>query len=209
MAGAIRCRCTSHERASSAMKRRLSASDRPRHSWEVTGRSPSIAARQSPVLATVSSTCAVRVERSVSRSWVRVMPGGGGTGGVVGSTWGCGTASVRETTWMVRSGRSALIARSTMVRPEPSISTSPTSGIACVHGSATRRASAASSGGAHPVPGRLLVASTTARASSCSPSESSTTNPSPDRLMSATSAWRRTSRALPGNSVAVVSRPSM
>ena len=50
------------------------------------------------------------VERSVSRSWVRVIPGGGGTGGVVGSTCGCGTASVRETTWMVRSGRSAALA---------------------------------------------------------------------------------------------------
>ena len=80
--GAIRWRCTSQVRASSAMKRRLSASDRPRHSWAVTGRRPSIAARQSPVASTVAlDVCVSIVERSASRSWVRVTPGGGGTGG--------------------------------------------------------------------------------------------------------------------------------
>ena len=188
VAGAMRWRWTSQLRASSAMKRRLSASDRPRHSWAVTGRRPSIAARQSPVASTVVSTWAAMVDRSASRSWMRVTPGGGGTGGVVGSTCGCGTASVRETTCTVRSGRSALIARSTMVRPEPSMSTSPTSGIGCVHGSATSRASSASPAGAQPVPGLLLVASTTARASMRSPSERSTTNPSPASAMSTTSA---------------------
>ena len=68
------------------------------------------------------------------------------------------------------------------------MSTSPTSGIGCVHGSAISRGSSASSAGAQPVPGLLLVASTTARASMRSPSARSTTNPPPASAMSTTSA---------------------
>ena len=51
--GGIRWRCTPHVREWSVRKRRLSSSSIPCQSWAVTGRSPSIAARQSPVSSTV------------------------------------------------------------------------------------------------------------------------------------------------------------
>ena len=82
-------------RACSARKRRLSSSRQPCHSWAVTGRSPSTAARQSPVSSTVCSTCAATAAlQLVEGAWIRVMPGGGGTAGVVGSRCGSGTSVV-------------------------------------------------------------------------------------------------------------------
>ena len=109
---------------------------RPCHSCAVTGRRPSIAARQSPVSSTVRSTWASTTRCSSSSVPIRVMPGGGGTIGVVGIRCAAGTRSCRETVCRVRPGRSAAIATSTMVRPVPTSRRSP-SGSSSVQGSAT------------------------------------------------------------------------
>ncbi len=208
--GGIRWRRTSQARASSVRNVRLSSSASPRQSCAVTGRSPSMAGRQSPVSATVRSTWARTAARSSPRSCTRVIPGGGGTGGVVGSTCGNGTASCRATEWSTRPGRSAEIATSTIVRPVPTRSRSP-SGSWSVQGS-SRRPEAASSSGAQSVPALAPVASTTARATIVAPlvvpSSRRTTSRSPRRSTPTTLACRRTSRALAGYSVAVRSRPS-
>ena len=204
--GGMRWRWASQARASSARKVWRSSSERPRHSWAVTGRRPSMAARQSPVSATVRSTCARTVARTSARECRRVMPGGGGTGGVVGSTWWAGTTSWRETVWSVRPGRSAAMATSTMVRPVPTRSRSP-SGRVSVHGSRSRP-DATRASGAQSVPAFAPVASTTARATMVCPSSRRTTRRSPRRSMPTTPASRRTRRALAGYSAAVRSRPS-
>ncbi len=205
--GGIRWRTTPHARECSARKRRLSSSPSPCHSCAVTGRSPSTAARQSPVSSTVWSTCAVTAACSSSRVPIRVMPGGGGTAGVVGRRCTPGTRSCRDTECSVRSGRSAEMARSTMVRPVPTSSRSP-SGSSWVHGSPTRRGEPASVSGAQAVPGREPVARTTARATIDCPPERRTTNRSPRRSMPRADSCRRSRRALPGYSAAVVSRPA-
>ena len=124
--GGIRWRWTSQLRAWSARKRRLSSSSSPCQSWAVTGRSPSIAG--APVAGLVDGAADVGVARrgAARRACaMRVMPGGGGTAGVVGTRCTSGTRSCRETVCSVRPGRSAAIATSTMVRPVPTSSRSP------------------------------------------------------------------------------------
>ena len=97
--------------------------------------------RGSPVagLATVLSTWACTAARSSSRSCVRVMPGGGGTGGVVGSTCGLRHGVVPRDRVEVRSGPVGARSR----RRPSSGRCRPGAGrrraARRVHGSATRR----------------------------------------------------------------------
>ena len=84
-----------------------------------------MAARQSPV--SVDGVGDVRVEDVLSSSRVRlrVMPGGVCTAGVVRQAAHPGTRSWRDTVGRGRPGRSAEMARSTMVSPAPTSSRSP------------------------------------------------------------------------------------
>ena len=134
---------------------------------------------------------------------MRVMPGGGGTIGVVGSRCAAGTRSWRETVCSFRPGRSAAIATSTMVRPVPTSRRSP-SGSSSVQGSAT--SALLSPAGAQSMPGEDPVASTTARATMVCPDERRTVNRSLRRAIPTTASSRRSRRALPGYSDAVCSR---
>ena len=150
---------------------------RPRRGPATAARSPAgdrrspRASRRSPRR---SSRCG-RPRRAAAPGGVpmRVMPGGGGTSGVVGNRCAAGTRSCRETVCRVRPGRSAAIATSTMVSPVPTSRRSP-SGSSSVQGSAT--SALLSPAGAQSVPGEDPVASTTARATIGCPDERRTVN---------------------------------
>ena len=206
--GGIRWRWMSQVRASSVRKRRLSSSRSPCQSWAVTERSPSMAARQSPVSSTVCATCASTAWRSSASVPMRVMPGRRRDRRRRRERCTCGTRSWRETACTCgRDGRPRWRRRPWSGRCRPA------AGRPRAAPGSTGRRPAGAECRARRAPSRCRAGrrSRVRRPAprSTAPTQRRTTNRSPRRSMPSTDSWRRSRRALPGYSAAVCSRPAM
>ena len=174
--GGIRCRWRSHQAASVLRKSARSSGPRQDHRAAVSGRRVSKAGRQSRVSRTAAVTVSRTRVRSSSRSAGAVPAAtaasgalGAGVGGLALVECAAGTRPRRDTACRVRPGRARVSATSTMVRPVPTSSTSPSiaaswssrSSAPGAHGSATNRSEVASASGAQAVPGAKMPGAST------------------------------------------------